>query len=177
MTDIASLLPAVTILAREAGHAILAIYNTDYAIEHKDDKTPLTDADLAAHDLIDAGLQRLTPDLPILSEESADIPFAERSRWHRYWLVDPLDGTREFINRNGEFTVNIALIEDGKPVLGVVHVPVSDVSYYACAGQGAFKQEQDSAAASDETTSGRTTNTSRVLKYGLKYDDLEERAA
>jgi 3'(2'), 5'-bisphosphate nucleotidase len=83
----------------------------------------------------------MTPDIPVLSEESASLPYSERSSWNRYWLVDPLDGTREFVKRNGEFTVNIALIEDGVPVLGVVHVPVTGVSYMACRGRGAMKQE------------------------------------
>lgn len=139
--DIGSLLEPVTALARQAGVRILEVYNSeDYAVEEKDDRTPLTAADLAAHNTIVDGLGRLTPDIPVLSEESASLPYTERSGWRRYWLVDPLDGTREFINRNGEFTVNIALIEDGVPVLGVVHVPVTGVSYSACRGRGAFKQ-------------------------------------
>lgn len=138
--DYCALLKAVIPIAREAGEAILAIYETDYAIEHKDDKTPLTEADIAAHDIIDDGLARLTPSIPILSEESTEIPFSERKQWTTYWLVDPLDGTREFIQRNGEFTVNIALIEEGESVVGVVYVPVSGVSYFACRGHGAWKQ-------------------------------------
>lgn len=138
--EITQFLQPVIALARDAGYRIMAIYDTDYAIEHKDDKTPLTEADMAAHDVIDAGLAALTPDVPILSEESADIPFATRSQWNRYWLVDPLDGTREFIKRNGEFTVNIALIENHEPVLGVIHVPVTEMNYFACRGQGAHRQ-------------------------------------
>jgi len=126
-------------LARQAGERILEIYNTDFAVEAKDDKSPLTAADMASHDTIVAGLKALTPDIPLLSEEDAGIPFEERASWRRYWLIDPLDGTKEFIKRNGEFTVNIALIEDGAPVLGVVHVPVSGVTYAACKGQGAIK--------------------------------------
>jgi 3''(2''),5''-bisphosphate nucleotidase, bacterial len=127
-------------LAHEAGQRILKIYDTDFDVTHKDDNSPLTKADLASHSTIVAGLNLLTPDIPILSEESADIPFTERSRWVLYWLIDPLDGTREFVKRNGEFTVNIALIHNGCPILGVVHVPVSGVSYYGCGGQGAFKR-------------------------------------
>lgn len=134
------LLPAVQDLAVQAGKRILAIYETDFSVQQKDDKTPLTEADMAAHETIVAGLKRLTPGLPVLSEESADIPFAERSRWQRYWLIDPLDGTREFIKRNGEFTVNIALIHAGRVELGVVYVPVTALSYFACAGGGAFRQ-------------------------------------
>lgn len=143
--DYCALLKGVNPIAHEAGKAILDIYETDYAIEHKDDKTPLTEADMAAHHIIDAGLTSLSPDIPVLSEESAKIPFAERSQWSTYWLVDPLDGTREFIKRNGEFTVNIALIENGEPVVGVVYVPVSGVSYFACRTHGAWKTESPDA--------------------------------
>ena len=136
-----SLLEPVAGLARAAGEKILAIYDSDFTIEEKADRSPLTEADLASHHAIVAGLKELTPGVPILSEESSSLSYAERSLWQRYWLVDPLDGTREFIKRNGEFTVNIALIEGGVPVLGVVHVPVSGVSYLACRGRGALKQE------------------------------------
>ncbi len=135
------LLQQVVELARQAGGRILEVYDSDFAVEHKEDKSPLTAADMASHKAIVAGLEQLTPTVPILSEESAKIPFAERSSWHTYWLVDPLDGTKEFIKRNGEFTVNIALIRDGVPVLGVVYVPVSGVTYSACEGLGAWKAE------------------------------------
>jgi 3'(2'), 5'-bisphosphate nucleotidase len=139
-------LEPVLALARAAGERILEIYNTEFDVEQKDDQSPLTAADMASHRSIVAGLQALTPDVPVLSEESSSIPFEERSRWSRYWLVDPLDGTKEFIKRNGEFTVNIALIEDGRPVLGVVHVPVTGVTYYGCEGRGAFRQDKDGPA-------------------------------
>jgi len=138
------LLNAVVDLARDAGRRIMKFYKQDISIEHKEDRTPLTEADMAAHNAIVAGLSVLTPDIPVLSEESADIPFEERSQWDCYWLVDPLDGTREFIKHNGEFTVNIALIQNHRPILGVIVVPVSGLCYYACDGQGAFKQEPDS---------------------------------
>lgn len=128
-------------IAKQAGRAIMEIYEGDFAVEHKDDATPLTAADTAAHHIIDTGLRTLTPELPVLSEESTDIPFAERVRWQRYWLVDPLDGTREFIKRNGEFTVNIALIDRHEAVLGIVYAPVLGVYYYACRGEGAYKRE------------------------------------
>lgn len=128
-------------LATVAGERILEIYNTDFDVAHKEDNSPLTAADMAAHDTIVEGLGRLTPELPVLSEESVTIPFAVRASWQRYWLVDPLDGTREFIKRNGEFTVNIALIDNHQSVLGVVYTPVSGVSYYAARGTGAFKQQ------------------------------------
>jgi len=127
-------------LAKQAGEKILEIYNTEFSVEEKDDKSPLTAADMASHNAIVAGLTVLTPDIPVLSEESAKIPYQERASWQTYWLIDPLDGTKEFIKRNGEFTVNIALIHDGVPVLGVVYVPVSGVTYAACEGQGAIKE-------------------------------------
>jgi len=144
--ELSSLLEPVTRLAEEAGQKILAIYNTDFSVSEKEDSSPLTEADMAAHDAIVDGLERLTPGVPVLSEESATLPYAVRSTWQRYWLVDPLDGTREFVKRNGEFTVNIALIEAGVPVLGVVHVPVSGVSYTGCRGRGAFRQDAGAAA-------------------------------
>ena len=142
MTEINDkLLDAIISLAEQAGEKILEIYETDYAIEHKEDETPLTEADMAAHHFIEASLQTLTPEIPILSEESADIPFQTRQQWQRYWLVDPLDGTREFIKRNGEFSINIALVENGDAILGVVYAPVTHTSYYARRGAGAFKRE------------------------------------
>jgi 3'(2'), 5'-bisphosphate nucleotidase len=117
-------------LAKEAGAAILEVYEKeDFGIEIKADESPLTKADLAAHEIIVAGLNKLAPDIPVLSEESTEIPFSERRKWQRYFLVDPLDGTKEFISRNGEFTVNIALIDEGVPVMGVVYVPVKAVTY------------------------------------------------
>lgn len=135
------LLEPTVAIAREAGIQILEVYAQDFSVEHKHDRSPLTEADMAAHHTIVAGLQSLTPGVPILSEEEAALPFAERSRWRSYWLVDPLDGTREFIKRNGEFTVNIALVADHQPILGVIYVPVSGVCYFACRGAGAHRQD------------------------------------
>ena len=129
-------------IATDAAQRILDVYNSPFAVEHKEDKSPLTQADRAAHELICARLAVLTPDIPVLSEESAKIDYAVRVAWSRYWLVDPLDGTKEFIKRNGEFTVNIALIENGQPVLGVVQVPVTGVLYLGVRGQGAWKEQQ-----------------------------------
>ena len=128
-------------LAAEASERILEIYATAFDVATKDDASPLTAADLAAHQVIVAGLQQLTPDIPVLSEEAASVPFAERSQWQYYWLVDPLDGTKEFVQRNGQFTVNIALIENHEPVLGVVQAPVTGLCYFAARGHGAFRQE------------------------------------
>lgn len=133
-------------IAREASNAILTIYDAGFNISKKEDKSPLTDADLASHDIILARLTELTPDIPVLSEESSKPSFEERSSWETYWLVDPLDGTREFIKRNGEFTVNIALIHQHKSILGVINVPVLDVDYYAWQDGGSFKSEQKNAA-------------------------------
>ena len=126
-------------IARLAGAAILDIYqNGDFGETAKADQSPLTKADLASHRMIVEGLARETPDIPVLSEEAADISFPERSQWQRFWLVDPLDGTKEFIKRNGEFTVNIALVENGQPVLGVVYAPVLDVGYLGQNGSEAY---------------------------------------
>lgn len=140
----APLLQDVIRIAGDASDAILQIYNSDFAITHKHDDSPLTAADLASHDAIVSGLESLTPGVPILSEESASLPWDERKNWHTYWLIDPLDGTREFIKRNGEFTVNIALIHDHTPVLGVVHVPAANCCYYASSGTGAFRVNENS---------------------------------
>ncbi len=139
------LLGEVTTLARDAGKRIMQIYETDFTVERKDDSSPLTEADMAAHNAIVAGLALLTPDWPVLSEESAKLPFETRANWPRYWLVDPLDGTREFVKRNGQFTVNIALIDGHRPILGVIVVPVSGVCYAACSGQSATRQNGEGA--------------------------------
>ena len=133
-----ALVTEVCEIARAAAAAILKVYARDFEVESKDDRSPLTEADLAAHHIIVDGLRALTPGWPILSEESATIDWSERQKWTRYWLVDPLDGTREFVKRNGEFTVNIALIEGGQPVLGVVQAPVSEEIAWASSGQGAW---------------------------------------
>jgi 3'(2'), 5'-bisphosphate nucleotidase len=133
----------VIALVRQAGLAILGVYASDFAIEHKDDRSPLTAADRAAHTVLDDGLVALAEGLPVLSEESAAIPWEERRGWTRYWLVDPLDGTREFIKRNGEFTVNVALVENGAPVFGVVHAPVTGELWWGGRALGAFRREAD----------------------------------
>ena len=134
-------------LARRAADEILLVYGTEFRVDLKADDSPLTEADARAHRVLAAGLAALTPDLPVLSEESAAVPWAERRRWGTYWLVDPLDGTKEFIKRNGEFTVNVALIERGQPIVAVVHVPVTGVAYCGAAGVGAFKRSGGAALA------------------------------
>jgi len=140
MIDLRTLLPEVVAIAAEAGRAIMEIYDGEFAVELKDDRTPLTAADRAAHAIILERLSRLAVALPVLSEESAASERAERHRWPRFWLVDPLDGTREFIKRNGEFTVNIALIDGHRPVAGVVTAPAIGRTYYGAEGLGAFRQ-------------------------------------
>lgn len=136
------LLQRVEEIAREAGRAIMDIYARDFSVVHKKDKSPLTEADEVAHEIIIRELQRLQPALAVLSEEAVeDFPGADCSA--RYWLIDPLDGTREFIKRNDEFTVNIALIENGRSILGVVYAPALDMAYVAAQGLGAFKTGAD----------------------------------
>jgi len=150
MPDIAknsleALLPGVLRVARAAGRAISMVYTrTDLGVETKADQSPLTAADSAAHDVIAAGLARLAPDIPLWSEESAAIDWDTRRHWQEFWLVDPLDGTKEFIKRNGEFTVNIALVRGHTSVLGVVHAPVLKRDYYGSAGAGAFRSDDGS---------------------------------
>ena len=132
--DLERLARAAGDIAQRAAAVIIDVYQSDFAVERKDDASPLTAADLAAHRVIVEGLGALTPQWPVLSEESAAIDWSERSRWARYWLVDPLDGTREFVKRNGEFTVNIALIDGHRPMLGIVQTPVT--GELACAWEG-----------------------------------------
>ncbi len=138
--DLSHLLPEVISIARSAGQLILDIYeNKSYEAFVKSDETPVTSADLAAHKLVVERLTELTPDIPILSEEAANIGLPTRETWQRYWLVDPLDGTQEFIARSGDFATVIALVEHNRPVMGVVYGPVSGVTYYAYHGKGAWK--------------------------------------
>ncbi len=126
--------------AVDAGKAVLDVYNSkEFSVKEKEDKSPLTEADLRSQEAILSFLSKT--DFPILSEEGKDIPYFERKNWKKCWLVDPLDGTKEFIKRNGEFTVNIALIEDGIPVLGVVYAPAIGELYFALKGLGAYKIE------------------------------------
>ena len=135
-----------TILAaKRAGEAILEVYDSDFAVEQKDDKSPLTLADKKSNEIIENVLEQTitvnNSTVPILSEEGKEIPYDERIKWEYFWLVDPLDGTKEFIKRNGEFTVNIALIHKHKPVLGIIYIPVKDVFYFAAINFGAYKLE------------------------------------
>jgi 3'(2'), 5'-bisphosphate nucleotidase len=127
-------------IAKQAGDAIMRIYQKDFAVEYKGDQSPLTEADKAAHDIIVAGLEQLALAIPILSEEGKHLPYEERKDWEYFWLVDPLDGTKEFVKKNDEFTVNIALIHKDTPVLGVVYAPAVNQCYWSKQGEGAFKE-------------------------------------
>jgi 3'(2'), 5'-bisphosphate nucleotidase len=172
--DLEALCKSCVEIARDAGARILEIYNSGYAIEHKDDKSPLTDADMASHHVIVDALTSLTPDIPVLSEESAKLPFEQRSRWSTYWLVDPLDGTREFIKRNGEFTVNIALIREHKSMIGVINVPVPGIDYFAWAGGGAYKVENRGAP---EPISVRGHNDGKLIVAGSRSHGSDQMQA
>jgi len=136
-------------IAKEAGGLVLEVYSSDFDVELKADSSPLTLADKKSHNSIVQELKRLFPDIPVLSEEGKDIPYEERNGWETFWLVDPLDGTKEFLKRNGEFTVNIALIHKNSPIAGVIYVPVTDTSYFAEKKKGAYKLQGDVSLKSD----------------------------
>ncbi len=156
--NLGQLIEPVIDIAAKASDAILGIYNSgDFGVETKGDDSPLTLADKASHNAIVAALAALTPDIPILSEESNAISWEERSQWQEYWLIDPLDGTKEFIKRNGEFTVNIALIQGHQAVLGVVFVPVQQRCFYGYAGGGAFEQQANGNVRSIQATATAQT--------------------
>lgn len=141
--ELESLLPRVVALAEKAGAAVMEVYaRGDFETTYKkEDDSPLTRADLASNRLLTEGLRALTPAVPVLSEESKEVPYPERVLWKRYWLIDPLDGTKEFIKRRDEFTVNVAMIERGEPALGVVYAPAMEELYYAARGNGSFKRQ------------------------------------
>ncbi len=126
-------------IAKEAGDAIMEIYEKDFTVEYKDDKSPLTEADMKSNEVICSALKNLYPHIPIISEENKEVPYVERKNWDYFWLIDPIDGTKEFIKKTGEFTVNIALIHKDTPVLGVVYAPVLDDMYFSKKGIGAYK--------------------------------------
>ncbi|MHC3994944.1 3'(2'),5'-bisphosphate nucleotidase CysQ [Thiomicrolovo sp. ZZH C-3] len=132
----------VVAIAEKAGKAIMEIYAQDFAVEYKDDKSPLTEADTTSNEIICQALGELYPEIPLLSEENKAVPYDERKNWEYYWCIDPIDGTKEFIKKNGEFTVNIALIHKDTPVLGVVYAPALGDMYKAKKGEGAFKNGQ-----------------------------------
>lgn len=160
-------------IAKDAGKEILKIYKTDFSVEFKGDHSPLTLADKASHQVIVAGLKKITPDIPVLSEEGKDIAYEERKTWKQFWLVDPLDGTKEFIKKNGEFTVNIALIENGFPVFGVIYVPVQDVTYYGSANK-AYKMDQNDAETPIHVNSNHTGSITIVESRSHPSKELEQ---
>ena len=140
LLNISRLLVHAVIAAKKAGEAILEVYGSEFSIERKADSSPLTVADKRSHEIITERLKGLqNARFPLLSEEGRDIPYGERREWKYYWLIDPLDGTKEFIRRNGEFTVNIALMYKDRPVAGVILVPAGDILYFAAEGRGSFK--------------------------------------
>lgn len=130
-------------IAKKAGDEIMKIYQQDFDVDYKKDKSPLTKADIKSNEIIVNDLKYSYPDIPILSEENKQIPYKIRKNWEYFWLIDPLDGTKEFVKKNGEFTVNIALIYKNIPILGVIYAPVLNLLYYAQKDQGAFKQEKN----------------------------------
>lgn len=140
MHDLPALAEALMPTMARAGEAIMSIYDGAFTVERKDDDSPLTQADLESQRIILAALTALTPGIPVLSEESAQAPWAERRDWRQLWVVDPLDGTREFVKRNGEFTINIALVVDHEPLLGLVSAPARGLLYWGAAGIGAFSR-------------------------------------
>jgi len=139
-----ALIHSVKSIAVEAGSAIMDVYHADYDIQIKADKSPVTEADKKANTIITNNLNQLTPNIPTLSEEGRNIPFSERAKWKYFWLIDPLDGTKEFIKKNDEFTVNIALIQNGKPTFGVVYAPALEILYWGGVGVGAYKKDKKS---------------------------------
>lgn len=161
-------------LARRAGAAILEIYAGSFAVETKSDDSPLTAADMASHRLIVQGLRELTPDIPVLSEESKSLDWSVRQTWERYWLVDPLDGTREFLNHNGEFTVNIGEVVDGNAVAGVVYAPAIGRLFMGDAG-GAFEAMEDQAAA--RAIAARPAPQTGLIAVGSRSHNDEKTAA
>ncbi|WP_371374600.1 3'(2'),5'-bisphosphate nucleotidase CysQ [Thalassotalea aquiviva] len=142
MADLHKLLETALTAAKEAGKEIMSFYHHDQLKKFtKDDDTPVTEADLAANQVLVEHLRQATPEIPIISEESDNIALAERAQWPMYWLLDPIDGTGEFIAQSGDFAVNIALVQNGWPVIGVIHAPAHEVTYYGCKKGGAFKQD------------------------------------
>ncbi|WCH28060.1 3'(2'),5'-bisphosphate nucleotidase CysQ [Aeromonas salmonicida] len=170
-------------IARAAGDIIMAIYSQPFTVEYKRDESPLTAADKGAHEVIVQALAGLTPDIPVLSEESGPEVMGLRHGWSRYWLVDPLDGTKEFVSRNGEFTVNIALIADGKPLWGLVYAPVLDRLWYGGKGMGAWrvadgKREAIQTLPHQEGSSWRVVGSRNhlsreTLDYLARFGDIE----
>lgn len=171
---------AALLAAKEAGDAILEVYNSNFSVEKKEDNSPLTVADKRSHEIIAKHISQLASQQAcitghILSEEGKDIPYEERKNWEYFWLIDPLDGTKEFIKKNGEFTVNIALIHNGKPVLGVIYAPVLKVFYFAAEGIGAYKLLNKNDVISETKLDIKNEESVEVLKRISQRLPLDER--
>jgi len=162
--ELAGWLPRLLEIADAAGRQIMSIYATAFDVTYKSDRSPLTAADLASQRVIGDGLAALTPGISMLAEESASEVFSQRRGWPALWLVDPLDGTREFVKRNGEFTVNIGLVENGEAVLGLVYAPARAVAYYAARGVGAFRRSADGTRTSIRTPATPAAAPSTALR-------------
>lgn len=165
------LLESVLAIAHEAGAQLAHWYAQSVNVQHKADNTPVTEADLAISQFLSEKLTALTPEIPVLSEENCAIPFAERQHWARYWLIDPLDGTQQFIDRTGQFAVLITLVESNRPVLGVIHAPILQRTYYAMKGFGAFRQTPES----HEKLVARPLDLSKPLKIALGASDNQQK--
>lgn len=165
----------VIAIAKQAGDEIMTIYNsTDFWVEFKDDDSPLTKADIASNTVIVSSLKKLYPEIPMLSEEEAEVPYEERQNWEYFWSIDPLDGTKEFVKRNGDFTVNIALIHRDTPVAGVIYAPVHDEVYYATAWQWAYKLQSDDTIVQLQEKTEFSADTLRVVaSRSHKWELLE----
>ena len=161
-------------IAQKAGDAIMEVYAKDISVETKDDRSPLTEADKKSNAVIIAALKENYPAIPFISEEAKLTPYSERKEWKSFWLIDPLDGTKEFIKKNGEFTVNIALIEDGVPVIGVVYLPAREKTYYGVKDQGSFKLETKNADAVALHSTEHYINKNKVVVVASR-SHLDER--
>lgn len=159
-------------LASEAGKEIMRVYETSFDVEHKEDASPITLADRASHDILSSGLKKLSPHIPVLSEEGRDIPLLERKKWNYFWLIDPLDGTKEFVSKNGEFTVNIALIKKDRPVFGLVSIPAKGTLYYASRSGGAYKIKNS--GTSEQIESRKNISPPVVVTRSRSHSSLEE---
>jgi 3'(2'), 5'-bisphosphate nucleotidase len=154
-------------LLRQAGKAILDIYNRNFVVELKDDLTPITLADQQSNDILTRGLYDCYPDIPVISEENEPVPFKQRKDWTCFWLLDPLDGTKEFIRKNGEFAINLALTEHGQPVLGMIYIPVTETLYFATIGKGCFKISGNSQPISLKTSAAKNPQ-DKVIVVGSR---------
>ena len=182
MHDFKALIDSLLPVIARAGQAIMTIYDGDFAVQKKADNSPLTLADLESQHIILQALSQLTPQIPVLSEESVQVPWSQRRSWAELWVVDPLDGTREFVKRNGEFTVNLALIVDHEPVLGIIGVPAQHLLFWGATGIGAFVQRPGSQAERIQTSEAgnpvrvagsRSHTTPQTAQYLRKLGDFE----